>query len=288
VQSSASPGLPYHLLGRDPRYRWWRPPAEIVLVLVIGLPLFMIVIVAVGPFAHPEPGPGVLLIWANAWFAAFLPAVLAAVRMTGRRPGTLSGVVGRIRWRWLGACAGRGLVVSVAGLVVWLATTGGWRPEFWPGVATWGTAAGVAVVAVPLSVLGKQYLGGWLLQVFGAWTGRGPLAALLATAVVVAVAPPKTPVALLSVIVGLLVMAWLTIRTGGLEAAIGFFLVDRLLTTLVEQSQGIPAVGPSPPQSVLEQLAYWIPWLVVVLGYAWWTVRAAARKPPTPIPAAIQ
>ncbi|TQM45743.1 hypothetical protein [Pseudonocardia cypriaca] len=37
----------------------------------------------------------------------------------------------------------------------------------------------------------------------------------------------------------------------------------------------MPAAGPVPPATLLDEL----PFLLAVVGYTWWTVRAAARRP---------
>lgn len=272
--ASAQPAVPpsYHLLGRDGRYRWWRPILEIVLAGLFGLLGLLLLLVVT--LAGPEPGPLADLFWANAPGALLLPAILLAVRLTGR-PGAVTGVARRMRRRWLGACAARGLVVAVPVMLVWLVRSGGWQPGHWPGAATWWAAAGVAVVVVPLSMAATMYVNGWLLQVFGAWTGRAWAAVLLVAAVFLAIPSGDDPLVEATGVVVVATMCWLTIRTGGLEAALGLVVVHEVVAELVAQAQPIPAAGPVPPATPLDEL----PFVIALVGYTWWTVRAAARTP---------
>jgi hypothetical protein len=246
---------------------------------VIFLSLLLVAGVIFGRLPEgTEPGP-IGLLGAASLYAVFLPAVLIAVGLTGRRPGTVSSVAGSVRWRWLGACAVRGLAVTVVEVLVQLLLRGdGWRPENWPGAAAWWPAAGAAVVAFPFSVAGLVYLNGLILQVFGAWTARRWPAIVLAAAAMTAWSWPGPPLEIATYTVVSLSMWWITIRTGGLEATLGLSVVHLIVCELVEQSQGIDDPAPTPDVSLLEMLPSALAYILAVLVYTWWTARTASTR----------
>jgi len=274
------PERPYHLLGLlgdGARHRFLRPIAEIALAFAISLSLLLVAAVIFGRLLEgTEPGP-IGLLGAAIPYAVLLPAVLIAVGLTGRRPGTVSSVAGSVRWRWLGGCAVRGLAVTVVEVLVQLLLRGnGWRPENWPGAAAWWLAAGAVVVAFPFSTAGLIYLNGLILQVFGTWTARRWPAIVLAAAATTAWSWPDTPLEIATSTVFGLSMWWITIRTGGLEAVLGLNVVRLIVFEGVEQSQGIDDRAPTPDVSLLEMLPSALAYILAVLAYTWWTARTAS------------
>ncbi|WP_028921756.1 CPBP family glutamic-type intramembrane protease [Pseudonocardia acaciae] len=279
MDATTPEGTRYHRLGVDLRYRWWSPLVELVIVGAVGLVLYAVVLFLafVASGMGPPPGPFTQLILAVGWRVVLLPAVLVAVLGVRRRLDTVIGVAGHIRWRWLGSCAARALVVVALVALARVWTTGGWRPEKWPGDAAFAASVVVTLVAAPLSAAGWELARGWLLQVFGAWTGRLWPSAALATAVLMATMTSTwtwdAPLVATNLVVGL-AMCWLAFRTGGLEAAVGLYAAQQVVFALLRQSQGVPALAELDP-TFLELL----PFVLGVLVYVWWTARAARPAP---------
>ncbi len=124
VSPSALPDVPrvYQQMLRGPRYRWWKP--LLCLVLVVPLALLMmglaIVPVLIAGLVTGAPdlveytvnattdianmGP-VGFIYLNLTLIVLIPASGLSIWIVhGVRPGYLSSVAGRIRWRWLLRC----------------------------------------------------------------------------------------------------------------------------------------------------------------------------------------
>lgn len=283
VHPMPPPDTPYHLLGLlgdGARHRFLRPTAEIVLLVASFIVFGFIVVLALGPFPETESGPLGQVIPS----VCLLPAAVVAVRLAGRRPGTLSSVAGSVRWRWLGACALRALAVAVVERVVRVLFGGDvWRPEDWPGAATWWPAAGAAVVAYPLYVAALLYSHGLILQAVGAWTARRWPAIVLTAAAFTVWSWPDHPLEVVAHAVYGLSLWWLTIRTGGLEAALGLSVVEILGLELFRLSQGIDGPGPTPDGPLLDVLPGFLVYVLAVLAYTWWTARTAGgvgRKDP--------
>ncbi len=164
--------------------------------------------------------------------ASVIPFVLLAAGWIGRRPaGTASSVAGGLRWRWLGLCVLVALPVLALSFGVVLLLPGqdvapsGWaRPEaFLPAMA-------MLVVLVPLQSAAEEYVfRGWLLQSVGAFF-RSPWCAVAPQAVLFAAAHGwGTLWGFAELVVFGLLAGGLTVRTGGLEAAIGLHAVNNLL-----------------------------------------------------------
>jgi membrane protease YdiL (CAAX protease family) len=165
--------VPYHLLARDGRYRWWRPLVEsvlfavLVVVFTLGFGVVMSGAAALSGVGATEDGfadPAWDLAFAFGSVAVALPAVLVAVRCAGsRRPGTVSGVAGRLRWGLLLYCLRWALVAVGAALSVDLVLSGDWDAVAWPGWGSWARFAVLAVLIVPFQAAAEEYLcRGWL------------------------------------------------------------------------------------------------------------------------------
>lgn len=277
----ASTAVPYHMLSRDAHFRWWRPLAEIGLfgvlcgafalaftALVYGLAAALDVANQDGVFADP-----VLEIFFGFGIVALtLPAVLLAVRWAGRRPsGTVSAVDGGLRWGWLLDCARWGAAAISVVLVVGLLQDG-WESAKWPGWGTWTKVALIAVLVVPLQAAAEEYLcRGWLFQAISSWTRSPWPAAVLTTALFVVLHDYTDLLVLADLAVFSLAMCWLTVRTGGLEAAIVLHVAYNAVGVLVATTQGVPSLDQSGDYTSAQVL----PGTVTTLGYAWWVHRRA-------------
>ena len=289
----APPLSPYHRLGRTPTHRWWRPVAGTAVVVVgsvLLLLLFIGLTVLAGALAGrpadaegmPAFGPLPDLALAFLMVAVLLPATLAAARWVQRRPaGTLSSVTGRLRLRWLLTClpVALGTVVTVLGAGLAFAAATGEDVGLDDSLAGWGPfLAGslVLLAVVPLQAAAEEYLTrGWLLQAVGAFC-RGPWVPIAVQAVVFAALHGwGTPWGFADLVVFGLVTGWLTVRTGGLEAAIALHLLNNLVSGMLSVAYG---------NLTVEETAADMPWQLavvdvpVLLAYAAVIVALARRR----------
>ncbi|MCT7351244.1 CPBP family intramembrane metalloprotease [Streptomyces sp. 15-116A] len=248
--TTASPdpaGFAYHRMGRRTgRHRWWRPLLGAVLFLLSWLVTVLMLYLfsyALGTAAgYPElPDGGVDLgplrntALDLTYIAVALPFILLAVRSTERRPaGTLSSVTGRLRKGWLARCllAALAPVALLTSTSLFLPGDGSASEDSaaWVGLSPFLTSLAVLAVFVPVQAAAEEYLfRGWLTQAVGAflrsrWLVVLPQAALFATA-----HGWGTTWGFLDLLVFGLVAGWLTLRTGGLEAAIALHALNNLL-----------------------------------------------------------
>ncbi|MFF6875388.1 CPBP family intramembrane glutamic endopeptidase [Streptomyces sp. NPDC012474] len=237
-------GHPYHRLDRATgRHRWWR---AWVGTLLLAFTYFVSILVlfgvshglgtALGAPVLPDGGADLGPLGNTAMdlvsIAIALPLVLLATLWPARRPvGTVTSVTGRLRTGWLGWCLAAGLLS-----VLLLTVTGFLLPgdsgesDTWVGLRSFLVALAVLAVLVPLQAAAEEYLfRGWLLQAAGAFV-RSPWLAVIPQAVLFAAAHGwGTRWGFLGLLVNGLVAGLLTIRTGGLEAAIALHVLNNLL-----------------------------------------------------------
>ncbi|MEV5977262.1 CPBP family intramembrane glutamic endopeptidase [Streptomyces sp. NPDC052114] len=243
-----APPLPYHRLAlATGRHRWWRPVAGTALVLG-GTLVTAVAVMAGGEIAgaflnRPVDKEG-FRVWGGIGetglallsLALLTPLVLLAARWAQRRPaGTVSSVTGRLRWGWLGRClvVALPLVATSLGIMLLLPepSGGGTRDELvWAGLPNFLLGLAMVCVLVPFQASAEEYVfRGWLVQAVGAWC-RSPWVAVLPQALLFAAAHGwGTPWGFVDLTVFGLVAGALTVRTGGLEAAIGLHVVNNLL-----------------------------------------------------------
>jgi uncharacterized protein len=216
--------------------------AGLLFVLVVGLTVDLATVIAGIPLdADGLPAdPGWSVAASLLLVAAALPAVLLVVRFVERRrPGTLSSVTGRLRGRWLAVCLVPALAVSVlAGLVGELVdpTEG--------TVAGWSSFLGVAVVALvltPVQVAAEEYLfRGWIVQTFGAVV-RSPWPGVAVSAVLFALVHDGATASawgFADLVLFAVVLSVVTLRTGGLEAALALHLVHNAVCWVASAAYG--------------------------------------------------
>lgn len=250
TDASAQPPLPpqpqpFHRLAATGRHRWWR----VLLGTAVLLGAWFFVILAVDVVTYgvgialgypelpdgsvdfgglPNTALGLLQI------AVVLPLVLLVVRWIGGRPaGTVSSVAGRLRWGWLGTClllavpCIAGLLLTAQLVVPVPADAPADVLVEWPVLAT---SLIVLLLTVPLQAAAEEYVfRGWLLQAVGAFVRPGWLAVLPQAALFGWAHGWGTPWGFADLCFFGIVAGWLTIRTGGLEAAVALHVLNNLL-----------------------------------------------------------
>jgi membrane protease YdiL (CAAX protease family) len=215
--------------------------------------------------------------------------------LQGRRAGTVSSVAGRLRWSWLWTC------VTVACVTSLVAVAGTWalvsasgldlvgNDESWIGWVPFLATMVVLLLTVPLQAAGEEYFTrGWLMQAVGAYRRRPWIAMAVQTVFFVAAHGWQGPWALGSFAVFAIAAGVLTLRTGGLEAAIGLHVVNNVIAVGTYAAFGaLDQIGMSTDmgwQHVTPDLAL----MGVYVGVVLWLARRrgiATRTPAAPVPA---
>lgn len=295
---------------RTRSYRGWRP---LVGLLVMGVTfiVFNVVITLVGilplllgdGLGSPDEAADLAanlvsdplgLLTVNLSLAAFIPAAILGL-LAGHqlRPGWLHSVAGRMRWRFLAIC----LVVEVVILVVvqplsaLVAPDTAGAPTDVPAVslAAWLPFAVVILLTTPLQAAGEEYaFRGYGLQALGAWV-RTPWFGIILTALLFAAAHggQSLPLFLDRFAFGV-VAGVLTVRTGGLEAAIAFHVVNNVVILLLASATGDLApsltVAEAPWSAVVVDVVGMVAFAAVALALAR-RMGLQTRTVPTPRPA---
>ncbi|MCP9953946.1 CPBP family intramembrane glutamic endopeptidase [Actinomadura madurae] len=294
-------GVPFHRMARTEVHRWWRPLvgtvgiAAVGMALALGLMIIGIIVTVAVTGDTPEPS-GNQSVFENdtadlafnlGALAMFLPVALAAAWVVQRRrPGTLSSVAGRLRWRWLLACCGLAILfcaVSYGTSII--AATGlddqSSGDEHWVG---WGRFLGPAIVIillVPFQAAAEEYaFRGWMLQAVGACTletargraGRAfstvfrtPWPGIVVGSALFTAGHGYTGWGILDIFAFGAIAAWLVVRTGGLEAGIALHVFNNLMAFLFPAAVG---------ELDIEQGS--VPWQVVVADIVPMVLFAAA------------
>jgi membrane protease YdiL (CAAX protease family) len=206
----------------------------------------------------------------------------------------VSSVAGRLRWRWLGWC----LLAAVLPVAVLTGTafllpdgeTGAGESQVWVGWGSFLTSLGVLAVFVPVQAAAEEYVfRGWLTQAVGAFV-RSPWFAVLPQAVLFAAAHGwGTTWGFIGLLVFGVVAGWLTIRTGGLEAAVALHVLNNLVAfgTLAAVVDGLTSeetAADSPWPLALADVATTLMYAALVL---WLARRHHPQRlaPPAPPPA---
>ncbi|WP_051759460.1 CPBP family intramembrane glutamic endopeptidase [Herbidospora cretacea] len=266
------PGLRYDQLARTPVHRWWRPPLGTLLIVVVyvaltaalGLVAVLVAVVARQPTAT-TPGrvlfedPVLDLAFQLVAIAIMTPIVLAAAWLVQRRPpGTLSSVAGRLRWGWLLRCvplAVLAVVLGEAAQSLTLLATGVSPGYGWAGWSDVLVPLVMLLLLVPVQAAAEEYaFRGWVVQAFGAYL-RNPWWGILISSGVFAAFHGYTDFGIAYTFGFGVLMGWVSVRTGGLEAAIALHAVNNL------GAFGIAAVA-GELGSALEQGS--LPWQTLV------------------------
>jgi membrane protease YdiL (CAAX protease family) len=245
----------YHRLARlRPRYRWWRMLLTGLLGIAFYVVLLLLLVVPLGIASVLIPSWGAelqVLLTTMQYFdldrpwllvalvlplILMIPALLAASRIVeGRGVGLLSSVTGRLRMGWLGKSLALALAVFVVyfGVLLGLSAATGdavvadfSHPGLWVMVA-------LVLVLIPFQAAAEEYVfRGYLMQLVGGWL-RHPAFAILLPVPLFVLGHTYDVWGAASVGVFAVVAAWLTWRTGGLEAAISLHIVNNVLIFLL-------------------------------------------------------
>lgn len=237
----------YPQLLRGPRWRWWKPLLSLLLLVGIGS-LFIIALSLVGEVIGAGGGPlgsiaddysPISTLVVDLMLATLIPAAGLATWAVHRiRPGFVSSVVGRLRWRWLLRCT---LVVFPV-WVLYLGVTTLLDPPTPGRPAQWGLLLALAVVVTPFQAAGEEYLfRGWLVQNVSGYF-RHPMVGLVVSTVVSAglfslAHGSLDPWVIASISTLAVAACYANWRVGGLEAGIALHLVNNVtvgvLTTTI-------------------------------------------------------
>lgn len=302
------PGVRYHRVARTARLRWWHLPVGTLGIAVLGF--FAVAALITGVYliwwasTGSEPGladgSGSDILFRNdtadigaalGTIAVFLPMIfVAAVVIDRRRPGYLSSVAGRLRWRWLLVCALPAVATCVVSYVLSVlvgsaiddpdaeGTFVGWSAFVVPLI--------VVVVLVPLQSATEEYFfRGWLIQGIGAYTletRRGRLAhrlrplfgtpwpAIVVSGALFVAGHGYTGWGIVDIFGFAVLSGWLTVRTGGLEASIAIHVANNLFAFGFSAAVGDLGLdqGAVPWQYVLTDLLPLIGYAAMVLWLA--------------------
>lgn len=266
--------LAYHRMFRArPGFLWWKPLVAVVLAVaftfafqIIWSNLVVLVVSASqgkaaasalvdAAAANPQDSSNPLvMLYTLGALATLVPAVVLAVRVAGLGGiGQLASVAGRFRWRWLARCLVPGAIFIGVTLGLNVVASALWpSAESDAGTATPPAALVVSilliVLLVPLQATGEELaFRGLGLQTAGSWI-RQPAAAVVATSVVFAFAHSYNVWGKLDVGALGAAFAFLTWRTGGLEAAVVGHVINNVVVFIIAapvvqtaQSDGSPA-----------------------------------------------
>lgn len=248
--SSVRPSAEYQELTRGPRWAWWRPLASFGLLLPTLLMAFVVMGIATFvPLAmypdqmeifDPAGGGGEIpvmrpetFLGMNIGLAVLIPVAVCCIALAfWLRPGYVHSVAGRFRWGWTLRCLAVLTPWWLAFLVGANLLSGeGFALDLHPHV--WWMLA-IVLLTTPLQAAGEEYLfRAFVLQWWGSWIPWRWLALALATltsTALFALAHGSMDVWVLADL-GLFaaVAVFLTVRTGGLEAAVAMHTVNNVV-----------------------------------------------------------
>lgn len=240
---------PYHHFWRAPGIQAWRlifmlvlaPVAFLVVsligtigVLVISALRGMDVMELMAELAEGRIGPDMLV--ANMVALALLvPACFLLSMLARQRPGYLSSVIGRFRWRWGLVCFG----IALAAVLLAAVAMELFAPADMEGTAlevqpySWVLFA-ILMVVTPLQAAGEEYLlRGIGFRALGSllpWRTVGLVVSAVATSLVFMVIHGADDpwLNLVYFVMGLL-FSYLTWRTGGIEAAVAMHVANNII-----------------------------------------------------------
>lgn len=258
----------YQQFWRAPFIKAWRPIVAVVLGAIAFLLVAMVVTaaavgieVAAGTLSADEAlellsegrvSPG-LVLGNSVAIGLMLPLTLLIAALVKQPPRFLHSVLGRFRWTWFFLCAAVSVVVLGVNIGLELLLSGDEGLELRIHPYTWWLLVGLMLVT-PFQAAAEEYmLRGLLFRTVGSWF-RGPAVALgvgtlVNSAVFTLMHGAGDPwLNLVYFVLGAL-LSWITWRTGGLEAAVAFHIVNNMIafafvpfqdvTDLFDRSAGV-------------------------------------------------
>ncbi|MFI7640336.1 lysostaphin resistance A-like protein [Nonomuraea sp. NPDC049400] len=239
-------GARYDHLARTAAAKPWRAIVG-TLIIAAGFVLLSAVMVWVGLVAATILGiPAPLdvgdrlfsdpVLWLVVLLLSLAPVLLVvqgtAALVQRRRPGTLSSVAGRLRLPWLLSCLGVAVLAIVLGQgtqALVLTLSGEDADLFgWAGWSGFLPALIVIVLLVPFQAAAEEYVfRGWLVQAIGAHVRNPAWSIVLGSALFMSL-HGYSWAGLIDVFGFGVVMGWLTVRTGGLEAGVALHVLNNL------------------------------------------------------------
>lgn len=226
----------YHRLARTERYRWWKPIVECVVFVLALAALWFLLMPEIYELAGDEENGAPGIIKLGLTLACLTPASLLAARVVGRPARSLLSVALKFRVRWFLLCCAVTLAFIAVSTTVGLAV-GPARGGFvgWDHFAPLAIAV---VLVIPLQASGEEFLfRGTLMQALGAWL-RWPSVPIVITAVVFGAVHALPLQGFIAITTFGLVAGWLTIRTGGLEAAVALHVLNNVAFFLIDAATG--------------------------------------------------
>ncbi len=180
---------------------------------------------------------------ALASIAIGLPALALTMWWFQRRTwGSVTSVTGRLRLPWLGRCfavAGLifGLTMAVAAGIPAVSEADTSTDGPWVGWGTFAVGLVMLICLVPLQAAAEEFIfRGWLLQAAGSLFRRPVLIVVPQALLFAAGHGWGTLWGFIDLTVFGVVMGWLTIRTGGLEAAIALHVTNNLIMFIISSA----------------------------------------------------
>ena len=290
--------LEYHQLHRARRPRVWKPLVGTVAVALLGFGAIPLLLIVLFLFAALVLGADVSSVeaqltgdevtpWMLAYLVTTLAALIPAVWLVSRvvhglRPGWVSSVFGRLRWKYLLVCLGLSVVALAATLLVGALTpsVGAEADTTTLNEFTSRTRAYllIVVLVVPFQAAGEEYFfRGYLTQACGGlfarrWPAR-TLAVLVPAFLFALAHGAQDPPVFFDRFAFGLVAGVLVIATGGLEAAIAMHVLNNFLAfgIAIAFTDMTSALNPTAgtwwtlPSTLTQSLLY--------LVLAWWAGR---------------
>jgi membrane protease YdiL (CAAX protease family) len=303
---------PYHRLAREtPEHAWWKlPVAGLIAVFgYVGMTIALVLGVLIALFATGHGGAEFITRWLASsdqlelqepgffalsmiGVALMLPVILVAVLITGPRPiGFLTSVEGRMRWGWLCRMIALALVVYGVALAVTLAVSEAVEPGDVNAPRVDDTVITVLVLVLlltPFQAAAEEYVfRGYLLQLVGSWT-RFAVIPILVSVPIFAAGHTYNFWGLVDVGIFGLTAAYLTVRTGGLEAGIAAHIANNVVLMVVDALGMITSTGEGGPVDLIPTV---VTSLVMVGLVSWLATRQGIVRtrppiePPPPPPA---
>jgi membrane protease YdiL (CAAX protease family) len=297
---------PFHRLAREtPAYAWWKLPVAALVIVATYLALGMLLFAGAAVWFATTASSTSFDSWLDAagdldlrhldyfvldmlGIVLLIPAVLVGALVTGPRPiGFLTSVTGRMRWGWLGVTAliASGVsVVTIGGSVVVTELTDPAEVSAPAHVdARVATALVAVLLIVPLQSAAEEYLfRGYLMQLVGSWSRFAIVPVVITTPLFVA-GHDYQLWGLLDVGLFGVTAAILTIRTGGLEAAIATHAANNVVLFVLD-ALGVLAATDDSEAGPVDLVPSVVASVAVLTLVEWAARRRGVQRTREPIP----